>query len=373
LLSDHILPNKPIRQYVLSFPYNLRYLLALQPKLISPILAIVNRKISGFIAKKLGQPARRIQGGGATLIQRFGRELNLNPHFHILSLDGAYLRPLTGNPKRLSFLKMPPPTDLEIERLTKEVATSVTEFLNKRGLIYTDEDLGYDLLEGLSTEPIDELKAYSLNYRLAFGGRRGERALSLKSFQPEDEIGRKRALCFNFGGFSLHAATAFKAHQRKKIERLIQYVSRPPLANSSVKECKRTGDILFELKSPYADGTTHIRLSPLELISRLAALVPHPYQNLIRYHGILSPRAKNRDLIIPKPRPDNKVLCSAHDTRCFGYKKGHSNSKVLIFRINKEGVNYGQKANYNSIGPQSTRICWDRRPQKVLERLPCSL
>jgi hypothetical protein len=35
--------------------------------------------------------------------------------------------------------------------------------------------------------------------------------------------------------------------------------------------------------------TTHIVLSPLEFLAKLAALVPPPRVNLVRYHGVLPP------------------------------------------------------------------------------------
>ncbi len=43
----------------------------------------------------------------------------------------------------------------------------------------------------------------------------------------------------------------------------------------------------------------HIIMSPLEFMQRLAALVPLPRLNLIRFHGVLAPNAKLRALIIP--------------------------------------------------------------------------
>ena len=53
---------------------------------------------------------------------------------------------------------------------------------------------------------------------------------------------------------------------------------------------------------PFAnsDGTTHIVMSPLEFMQRLAALVPRPRLHLIRFHGVLSPNAKLRALVVPQ-------------------------------------------------------------------------
>ena len=45
LLVDDVLPHKPIQQWVLSFPYPLRFLLANSPQVVSSLLSIVNRVI----------------------------------------------------------------------------------------------------------------------------------------------------------------------------------------------------------------------------------------------------------------------------------------------------------------------------------------
>ena len=57
--------------------------------------------------------------------------------------------------------------------------------------------------------------------------------------------------------------------------------------------------LTFRLKTPWSDGTTHLVLSPLELIEKLAALVPPPRLNRVRYHGILAPNAAGRRLVVP--------------------------------------------------------------------------
>ena len=51
---------------------------------------------------------------------------------------------------------------------------------------------------------------------------------------------------------------------------------------------------------PWRDGTTHLVMSPLEFMQRLAALVPRPRLHLIRFHGVLAPNAKMRALVVPQ-------------------------------------------------------------------------
>ena len=69
---------------------------------------------------------------------------------------------------------------------------------------------------------------------------------------------------------------------------------------------------MLQLKSPYRDGTTHIVMSPLELMQRLAALVPRPRLHLIRFHGVLAPHAKLRAQIVPSEPLNAREPCDHH-------------------------------------------------------------
>ena len=74
-------------------------------------------------------------------------------------------------------------------------------------------------------------------------------------------------------------ATRIEGDDRAGLERLIGYATRPPL---SAGRLQITDDeqLTFRLKTPWSDGTTHLLLSPLELIEKLAA-VPQWRLNLI--------------------------------------------------------------------------------------------
>ena len=105
-------------------------------------------------------------------------------------------------------------------------------------------------------------------------------------------------LCAEAHGFSLHAAVRCGAHQRTELERLCRYITRPAIANERLKR-NGAGDVVLQLKSAWRDGTTHIVMSPLEFMQRLAALVPRPRLHLIRFHGVLAPNAGLRAAIVP--------------------------------------------------------------------------
>ena len=105
-------------------------------------------------------------------------------------------------------------------------------------------------------------------------------------------------LCVDHQGFSLHAAVRCDADERQRLEQLCRYITRPALANERV-QINRAGQVVLKLKTAWRDGTTHIVMSPLEFMQRLAALVPRPRLHLIRFHGVLAPNAKLRALVVP--------------------------------------------------------------------------
>ena len=102
-------------------------------------------------------------------------------------------------------------------------------------------------------------------------------------------------------GFSLHAGVATRAHERHKLERLCRYITRPAVSTKRLA-LTRNGQVRYELKTPYNDGTTHVLFEPLDFISRLAALIPKPRVNLTRFHGVFAPNSKYRALVTPARR-----------------------------------------------------------------------
>ncbi len=73
------------------------------------------------------------------------------------------------------------------------------------------------------------------------------------------------------------------------------------------------GDLRLKLKTPYRDGTTHIIMSSLEFMQRLAALVPRPRLNLIRFHGVLAPNTKLRAEIISGSKKNKSNASDTND------------------------------------------------------------
>ncbi|MCQ6627840.1 transposase, partial [Escherichia coli] len=79
-------------------------------------------------------------------------------------------------------------------------------------------------------------------------------------------------------GFSLHAGVAARADERKKLERLCRYISRPAVSEKRLS-LTRGGNVRYQLKTPRRTAP-HVIFEPLDFIARLAALVPKPRVNL---------------------------------------------------------------------------------------------
>jgi hypothetical protein len=98
--------------------------------------------------------------------------------------------------------------------------------------------------------------------------------------------------------FNLHAGTTVVAGDFAARERLCRYILRPPISDDRLKVLP-DGKFALALKTPWRDGTVAIVMTAVQLVARLAALVPRPGQNLVRYHGVLAANARDRAAIVP--------------------------------------------------------------------------
>ena len=89
---DRVFPIVPVRHWVLSLPFDLRYILGRQRGLLSSVLRIfVDEVFLRYGASFKG--VAKVQGGAVASIHRGDSALRLSPHFHVLFLDGMYVLP----------------------------------------------------------------------------------------------------------------------------------------------------------------------------------------------------------------------------------------------------------------------------------------
>ncbi len=76
--------------------------------------------------------------------------------------------------------------------------------------------------------------------------------------------------------------------------RLCRYVTRPAIAEKRLSLTNQ-GEVRYELKTPYRDGTTHVIFEPVDFVAKLAALNdrlwPKPATRLLVLERPLYPRS----------------------------------------------------------------------------------
>jgi hypothetical protein len=93
-LVDRVLPEVPIRQWVLALPHRVRFLCAYDPELCGGVRRILVRALSSFYRRRAREPGiTEPRTGGVVFTQRFDSALRLNVHFHVLWPD-------SGDPSR---------------------------------------------------------------------------------------------------------------------------------------------------------------------------------------------------------------------------------------------------------------------------------
>ena len=257
---------------MLSFPYALRFLFATRPAVMGRVLGIVYRTLATHQIRKAGHTQRSARTGAVTLIQRFGSALNLNIHFHMLLLDGVYTGGHAAQDKP-RFQRVKAPDRAELEQLVYTISERTGRYLERQGLLVRDLDNSYLALEPADETGLEGVLGSSITYRIAVGPQQGRKAFSLQSLPPAGSLEETSARVAKVAGFSLHAGVAAARHERQKLERLCRYITRPAIAEPRLS-LTPSGNVRYQLKTPYRDGTTHVIFEPLDFMARLAALVP---------------------------------------------------------------------------------------------------
>src|SRR2546422_294448 len=139
-LVDEVLPWVPVRQWVLTVPYRLRYRMAWNHGLSRAVLRVYTRVLGGVYRR--GARARGIDGGQTgmvTALQRAGGALNMNVHFHTVVLDGVFTEDPEG---ALTFHPAPGPSDAEVAAALATIRQRVQRLLVRHGLEPADEATG---------------------------------------------------------------------------------------------------------------------------------------------------------------------------------------------------------------------------------------
>ena len=229
----------------------------------------------------------------------------MNLHFHILFLEGVYLD-RTEACRKPRFVTGEPPSDADVAAIVQTISHRVIRKLRSLGYLEAGGDpvvaTGYDPLVE-DAPALARTLAASVQQRIAFGERAGQKVRRLGAgFGSAGEAPMLTGPhCASVQGFSVHAHTQVPAHRRDELERLIRYTARGAVSLERLAQ-DANGDLVYTFTHPWSDGTTGIRLTPLELLEKLAALIPLPHSHLVRYGGCLAPHSHLRGCVLPTPR-----------------------------------------------------------------------
>jgi len=341
-LVDNVLPLVPYRQFVISFPIPMRYWLNSNKKLFSKIKRIVLTCIEDYYKDiAIKHAVKHPHSGSIAFTQRWGSALNLNPHLHILGPDGVFT--INSNGKTI-FKNIPAMSDSDVTKLLTHISSRIMKYLQRLGFLDKDgRIIDNPTLDHLfqDNETIRSASHHSISGKIAFGPNTGKYVTKIGSgFGFKEEIPlSKGKLCYSVNGFSLHAATSTKTHQRDRLYKLIEYIARGPLSNERLK-ITPSNMVKLELKTHWSDGTTHLLFTPEEFIEKLSALIPPPRVHLVRWSGVFAPNSPMRKLIVLKPDVKKGIKFKDGDDKEHGVTSNLKNSSwaKMLARVFKVDV-----------------------------------
>jgi hypothetical protein len=245
----HVLPAQPLRQWVLTLPYPVRAQVAYEPGLGSLVARVFEDSLLRWYRQRLAPGDRTAQGGLLTAIQRNSGDMRLNPHLHLIALDGVYVGDSDGAPvfRALGHLK----TD-EVADVVQVTKVRVLRALQRRGVVRVEpEALQVDEAFAARDPVLAHLAAAAVAGLPPAGPVERKRApVALAAGGRLEVVGE---LVVQDNGFDLHAKTRAGALDDDARRRLLRYVLRPPLAEDRLMVLPEHR-VRLTLKRPWADG-----------------------------------------------------------------------------------------------------------------------
>ena len=282
-LTDHVFPRLPVRQWVLSVPKRLRYFMQCDGAVLNMVLRIFLRVIAQSLQAnspgvgQLDKAALHI--GAVAFIHRFGSSLNQHVHFHVCLVDGVFEAvaggadaDLQSSPTGAIFHPASAITDTAVAQVQATLRRRILRAFVARGLLESSD--------------------------------------------------AKDMLAYQHSGFSVDAGVCIESHDRAGLERLLRYCARPPFA---MERLRKEGVALVyrcakQSSEPGADKrgakVDKLHLTPLELIDRIAALVPPPRTHRHRYFGVLAPNSPLRAAVTAMAAPAQVLPLPASPAPC---------------------------------------------------------
>ena len=248
-LADHVFPKLPVRQWVLSVPKRLRYYLQRDVALQGAVLRIFLSEVERCLRKHSPGCDTQARIGAVAFIHRFGSSLNEHVHFHCCIVDGVFEPAAnTEDGAEVDFHAATWIDETAVAKVQAEVRRRVLHTFVRGGLFdKSDAEVMGSWVHG--------------------------------------------------GGFSVDASVCINQKDRAGLERLLRYCARPPFALEHLQQLDAE-HLVYHSPKPGLDGASDLVLTPLELIGKIAALVPPPRSHRHRYYGVLAPNSPLRAAVI---------------------------------------------------------------------------
>jgi hypothetical protein len=145
-LFHHVLPEQvPLRQWVLTVPFEQRARLAYDGELLGGVSRELGGAVMDFSRRRLElKGLRGGKSGAVTVVQRSSSDLRLNPHYHLVALDSVY-DPGAERPDAVAeaptFHALSHLTSLDVAEVLQVARIRILRFLVRRGAVVDTEPL----------------------------------------------------------------------------------------------------------------------------------------------------------------------------------------------------------------------------------------
>ncbi|MBE7481569.1 MAG: transposase [Polyangiaceae bacterium] len=203
-------------------------------EVVSAFMAEVDRSLRWRAKRQLGLASvADAHTGGVAAVQRTDSALRLNVHFHSLVLDGVYVHENDDPRSPLEFRELDTPTRTDIAEVAARTAARVEKLLRAHG-----KSLDPELVEDTPPElALDEPGLAACCRRRRAGPLRERRPRWPAAASPHRLARPTRAPravdatdqpIAEVRGINIHAVQVVDGRDRRRVERLCKYITRPP-------------------------------------------------------------------------------------------------------------------------------------------------
>jgi hypothetical protein len=273
-LVDHVLPDVPVRQFVLSVPYELRLLLACRADAFGAVTRIFIQEVFRWQRERAREAGlTNVRFGALAMQHRFGSSLNANAHLHAVVPDCVFSRP--DPERRAEFHNLRAPAADDLEEIAFNVHQRFRRWLGRHGLLKsgTDDDFSNESPEASALEAcaqgslgLGDLVTVRVKPR-----ERTEQVADEDGFEGRGASPRVSE-CH---GYSLYAGNALPGGSPEAREQLLRYCLRPPLSLERLS-INRDGNVVYQVKATRRGKATQRIMKPMQFMARLVEITGRP-------------------------------------------------------------------------------------------------